>query len=235
MTGSRKRKVEVRKERKKKKNEEEEKEGEREEGEKRDGRAKNRQRPGRKEGAENEGELRSALESPAASRSALSRWISSGRYRSPSLFAPRFSLSFPSPLPAATGSNLLPLRPSTTSLTRTRSWRGRSSPLSPLVSAPAAERPCASAAPPLHDGVQHRASTPGGIFCTTIGTNVYERKRERQRESGRKKGEHSVLLLLPRRVSPRFQPRANRNDSPCTYTHVCMCEDVGVVRMCMVE
>lgn len=99
MTGSRKRKVEVRKERKKKKNEEEEKEGEREreEGEKRDGRAKNRQRPGRKEGAENEGELRSALESPAASRSALSRWISSGRYRSPSLFAPRFSLSL-SPL-----------------------------------------------------------------------------------------------------------------------------------------
>lgn len=93
MTGSRKRKAEVRKERKKKKNEEEEKEGEREEGEKRDGRAKNRWRPGRKEGAENEGELRSALESPAASRSALSRWISWGRYRSLTLFAPRLLLS----------------------------------------------------------------------------------------------------------------------------------------------
>jgi len=60
------------------------------EGKKRDGRAKNRQRPGWKEGAENEGELRSASESPEASRSALSRWISSGQHRSLS-----FSLSPP--------------------------------------------------------------------------------------------------------------------------------------------
>lgn len=65
---------------------------------------------------------------------------------------PSLSLSFPS----------LPARPSTTSLTGTRRWRGRSSPLSPLVSAPAAERPY------LHRttswwGVEYRASTPGGI------------------------------------------------------------------------
>lgn len=62
---------------------------------KRDGRAKNRRRPGRKEGAENEGELRSASESPEASRSALSRWISSGQHRSLS-----FSLSPPSLSPS---------------------------------------------------------------------------------------------------------------------------------------
>ncbi|TGZ50639.1 hypothetical protein DBV15_10439 [Temnothorax longispinosus] len=70
---------------------------EREEGEgknERDGRAKNRQRPGRKEGAENEGELRSVSESPEASWSALSRWISSGQHRSLS-----FSLSPPFPAP----------------------------------------------------------------------------------------------------------------------------------------
>lgn len=67
-------------------------------------------------------------------------------------------------------------RPSTTSLTGTRRWRGRSSPLSPLVSAPAAERRC------LHRttswwGVEYRASTPRGrLSRTTIGMNAKRRK-----------------------------------------------------------
>lgn len=50
------------------------------EAEERNANAKDRQGPERKEGAENEGELRSASESPGASRSALSRWMSSGQY-----------------------------------------------------------------------------------------------------------------------------------------------------------
>lgn len=74
-------------------------EGENGEGKKRDGRAKNRQRPERNEGAENEGELRSASESPEASRSALSRWISSGQHRSLSFsLTPPFWLALRPPL-----------------------------------------------------------------------------------------------------------------------------------------
>lgn len=85
--------------RKRKKLPERRKRGEEGEGKKRDGRAKNRQRPGWKEGAENEGELRSASESPEASRSALSRWISSGQHRSLSFSPiPPFWLALRPPL-----------------------------------------------------------------------------------------------------------------------------------------
>lgn len=59
------------------------------------------------------------------------------------------------PLPSLT-------RSSTTSLTGTRRWRGRSSPLSLLVSAPAAERPYLYRTTSWW-GVEYRASTPGGI------------------------------------------------------------------------
>lgn len=158
------------------------------EGKKWDGRAKNRQRLERKEGTENEGELRSASESPEASRSALSRWISSGQHRSLS-----FSLSPPYIL----------ARLSTTSLTGTRRWRGRNSPLSPLVSAPAAERPCL-----------HRTTSWWGVESTARlppGASFAHNDRD---EREKKKGEDGVLLLLPRRAISRVHPRANRNDSP---------------------
>lgn len=122
-------------------------EGEEGEGKKRIGRAKNRQRPGRKEGAENEGELRSASESLEASRSALSRWISSGQHRSLS-----FSLSPPFP-----GSPFDHFSHWDTKVERTKL-----AAISSRFRARSAERPY------LHRtiswrGVEYRASTPGGI------------------------------------------------------------------------
>lgn len=84
----------------------------------------------------------------------------------------------------------------------TRRWRGRSSPLSPLVSAPAAERPCLRRTTSWW-GVESTARLPPGASL------AHNDRDEREK----KKGEDGVLLLLPRRAIPRLHPRANRNDS----------------------
>lgn len=126
----------------------------------RDGRAKNRQRPGRKEGAENEGELRSASESLEASRSALSRWISSGQHRSLSFsLSPSFWLALRPPLSLGH-----------------EGGEDRSSPLSPLRF----RARSGTTVPPPHHFMAGcrvpRVYPRGHLSRTTIGMNVKRRK-----------------------------------------------------------
>lgn len=179
----------------------------------RDGRAKNRQRPGRKEGAENEGELRSASESPEASRSALSRWISSGQHRSLSFsLSPSFWLA-----PSTTLLSLsLSLGPEGGEDDEARRY---------LLSFPRPQRNDRIVPPPHHFTVGCRVPRerlpPGAqLSRTTIGMKAKRRKEGRPRS----------FFFFSHVAAPRRDPAPSPAGQPkrlaYTYIHILICTHV---------
>jgi len=142
------------------------------------------------------------LKSPRASRSALSRWISSGQGRSLS-----FSLSSP---PLLFTSFSSPRRPPFS----LGHEGGEDEARRYLLSFPCPQRNDHASAAPLHGGVRH---------CARLPPRASLAHNDRD---GKTHEEDGVLLLLRAARYPRLHPRAHRNDSRiCIYViNTCACK-----------